>query len=111
MSISRFSYRSLLPLLVFSSLSAQLAFASLMGSVFVTGHDPDFHAVQGSNALGAQHIIEDALTFTRNGNTNPILLIESNLNNIALGDHSDSEQVSSTAAIAPGPRREITTSR
>ena len=46
----------------------------------------------GGNALGAQHIIQAALTFTRNGNPNPILLIESNLNNNSLGDHTDSEQ-------------------
>jgi hypothetical protein len=60
------------------------------GQVFVTGHDPDFHASLGPNAVGAQHIIQDALTFTRNGNTAPILVIQSDLTNLALGDHTNS---------------------
>src|SRR5215467_10294400 len=71
-------------------LSAKVTFATPVGSVFVTGHDPDFHATLGAT-LNAQHIIQDALTFVRNGNTLPVLLLESNLNNIALGDHTDSE--------------------
>src|SRR5215475_5086085 len=68
------------------------AYADIAGSVFVTGHDPDFHGALGPNAAGAEHIIVDALTFVRNGNMAPILLLESNLNNLALGDHTDSEQ-------------------
>ena len=105
MSTRRFTRGTLL-LLAVISLSTNFAFADTMGSVFVTGHDPDFHAFLGGNALGARHIIQDALTFTRNGNTNPILLIESNLNNNALGDHTDSEQglIASgyTAGATPG---------
>ena len=62
------------------------------GSIFVTGHDPDFHAFLGGNATGAQNIIDDGLAFTRNGNTAPILLLESNLSNELLGDHTDSAQ-------------------
>src|SRR5690349_15946505 len=81
-----------LALVAASIFFAHSASADIAGSVFVTGHDPDFHAFLGGNALGAQHIIQDALTFVRNGNTNPVLLIESNLNNEALGDHTDSEQ-------------------
>jgi len=86
-------------------LSAKVAFATPVGSVFVTGHDPDFHATLGAT-LNAQHIIQDALTFVRNGNTLPVLLLESNLNNIPLGDHTDSEAgiVASgyTAGATPG---------
>lgn len=69
--------------------ASSIAFA---GSVFVTGHDPDFHAFLGGNATGAQNIIDDGLAFARNGNTAPILLLESNLTNELLGDHTDSEQ-------------------
>ena len=65
--------------------------AATIGSVFVSGHDPDFHASQGPNPVGAQHLIQDALSFARNGNSAPILLLESNLSNEALGDHTDSE--------------------
>jgi hypothetical protein len=61
------------------------------GSIYVSGEDPDFHSQAGPNAVGAQHIIEDSLIFARNGNTAPILLLESNLSNLGLGDHLDSE--------------------
>jgi hypothetical protein len=63
---------------------------SVAGNVFVSGHDPDFHAQAGPNSTGAQHIIQDSLSFARNGNTAPILFLESNTSNLALGDHLDS---------------------
>jgi len=62
------------------------------GNIFLSGHDPDFHALLGPNATGAQDIIDRGLDFVRNGNSAPILLLESGTDNIALGDHSDSEQ-------------------
>ena len=65
--------------------------AASAGAVFVSGHDSDFHASLGPNALGAQNTINRALDFTRQGNTAPILLIKSNSNNVLLGDHTDSE--------------------
>jgi RHS repeat-associated protein len=33
------------------------------GSIFLTGHDADFHAVAGANSLGAQHINQAAIQF------------------------------------------------
>jgi hypothetical protein len=33
------------------------------GSIFLTGHDPDFHAHQGANALGARHINQAAIGY------------------------------------------------
>ena len=33
------------------------------GSIFITGHDPDFHASLGGNALGAQRINQVAISF------------------------------------------------
>jgi hypothetical protein len=78
---------------------------SFAGSVFVTGHDPDFHA-QAGNTTGAQHIIQDSLTFARNGNTAPILFLESNTSNLGLGDHLDSviglQNSGYTAGNTPG---------
>jgi len=53
---------ALLLLLAFSLLPAH---ADTVGSVFVTGHDPDFHAFLGPNPAGAEHIIQDALPFVR----------------------------------------------
>jgi hypothetical protein len=41
------------------------------GSVFVTGHDPDFHALLGGNPLGAQHITQSALAFVMDPAFNP----------------------------------------
>lgn len=45
------------------------------GGIFVTGHDPDFHAFQGGNLLGAQHIIQDGLKFVTNNNVGSVLLV------------------------------------
>jgi PEP-CTERM motif len=73
--------------------AAVMAFAqpASAGNVFVTGHDPDFHDQAGPNAPGATNIIDDALTFARNGNTAPILFVyTSAAPNEALGDHLDS---------------------
>jgi hypothetical protein len=39
------------------------AHADLAGSIFLTGHDPDFDASLGSNALGAQRINQAATNF------------------------------------------------
>jgi len=75
-------------LAVLCGVGANLAFA---GSVFVSGHDPDFHATGGANTVGAQNLIDLALDFVRNGNNAPILFIQSNTANIGLGDHLDSE--------------------
>jgi len=43
------------------------------GSIFLTGHDPDFHASLGGNALGAQHINQDAITFITDPAFNPFV--------------------------------------
>ena len=82
-----------------------LAFAatqSLAGSIFISGHDSDFHALVGGNAIGAQHIIQDSLAFARDGNNAPILFIQSNTDNIALGDHVDSALGLQASGFTPG---------
>jgi hypothetical protein len=33
------------------------------GSIFLTGHDPDFHASLGGNTAGAQHINQTGIDF------------------------------------------------
>jgi len=64
---------------------------AVAGQVFVSGHDPDFHATLGGNALGARHIIQRSLGFVRNGNPAPFLFLETDpAPNNALGDHTDS---------------------
>jgi hypothetical protein len=43
----------------------------LIGSFFLTGHDPDFHAFVGGNAIGAQNITRNALDFILDPSFNP----------------------------------------
>jgi len=47
---------------VAGALTVSPAHADLVGSIFLTGHDPDFHAIAG-NTVGAQHINQDAINF------------------------------------------------
>ncbi len=84
-------HRSVIRASALAALFGLLANLASAGSVFVTGHDPDFHAQAGPNAAGAQAVIQLGLNFVRNGNTAPILLLESNTDNLGLGDHLDSE--------------------
>src|ERR1051326_1501635 len=44
-------------------LGAPAANADVVGSIFLTGHDPDFHASEGGNAAGAQAINQAAISF------------------------------------------------
>jgi hypothetical protein len=41
------------------------------GSIFLTGHDPDFHASRGGNTTGAQHINQIAIGFIQDPAFNP----------------------------------------
>jgi hypothetical protein len=43
--------------------TAPLGWCDTVGSIFLTGHDPDFHAFEGGNGSGAAHIIQDAMAF------------------------------------------------
>jgi hypothetical protein len=86
-----FAWAAILVLATFGFATSPAA-AGPVGSVFVSGHDADFHGFLGGNATGAQNIIDRALEFARNGSTAPILLLESDLSNESLGDHTDSEQ-------------------
>jgi hypothetical protein len=54
------------------------------GSIFLTGHDPDFHATLGGNATGAQTINTTAIDFVTDPLFNPyfslpFLFVESNI--------------------------------
>jgi hypothetical protein len=62
---------SLVPMLCL--VAALPARADLVGSIFVTGHDPDFHAALGGNAAGAQAISRDALNFVMDSGFNPFV--------------------------------------
>ncbi|MES2570680.1 MAG: Ig-like domain-containing protein, partial [Verrucomicrobiota bacterium] len=46
------------------------------GGVFVTGHDPDFHAVAiGENMLGAQHLLQRSIAYVSFDRVNPRILL------------------------------------
>jgi hypothetical protein len=51
------------------------------GAIFLTGHDPDFHAVQGGNQAGAQAITQRAISFVTGGMANPNILLITDLTN------------------------------
>ena len=56
-------------------LSLSGATARAQGGIFVTGHDPDFHAVLGGNTPGAQHLIQQGLNLATHSNVGSILLV------------------------------------
>ena len=47
------------------------------GSIFVTGHDPVWHAHMGGNRAGAKNLALAAVSFARNGSSLPFLFVES----------------------------------
>jgi hypothetical protein len=55
-------------LLLLTSCFSGLSWA---GSIFLTGHDPDFHAFVGGNAAGAQAINQAAINFITDPGFNP----------------------------------------
>lgn len=64
--------------LLIALLIAFIAAPAFAGSIFVTGHDPIWHAHFGPNAAGAANLALTGIGFARNGNTEPFLFIESN---------------------------------
>ncbi len=59
-----------------------------LGGIYITGHDPDYHAVVGGNGPGAQHILQRAVNWVTFGKTAPKILLVTDLNNPG-GDQSD----------------------
>jgi hypothetical protein len=58
------------------------------GRVFVTGHDPDFHAVTGapgSNTQGARNILNRAVEYVTTGAADPALLLVTGLSSSGSG--------------------------
>ena len=54
------------------------AHAVFAGSIFVTGHDPIWHAHFGGNTTGAENLALTGIEFARDGSLLPFLFIESN---------------------------------
>jgi len=60
----------LLPIIV-SAVVGVVVTSSWAGSIFLTGHDPDFHALLGGNSTGARNINKVAIAFIRDSQFNP----------------------------------------
>jgi hypothetical protein len=56
------------------------------GSIFVTGHDPVWHANFGGNAAGAANLATTGIDYARNGNALPFLYIEAKTDSIPPGN-------------------------
>ena len=65
-------------LIVLAAILLLLPSRALAGSIFITGHDPIWHAGMGGNFVGAQNLATTGIEFARNGSTLPFLFIESN---------------------------------
>jgi len=59
--------------------AAPAAVTTTPGGIFVTGHDPDFHAHLGGNAAGAQHIIQKSIDYVTFGAASPSVLLVTDL--------------------------------
>ncbi len=74
----------LVVVLLFASAPAR---CDTFASIFLTGHDPDFHAFLGGNLLGAQHINQVAINFVTDpafntyaaGGVHKFLFVESSI--------------------------------
>jgi hypothetical protein len=70
------SFILILLLLCFSVTDAQIP---SRGSVFITGHDPDFHATElRRNPIGARNILRIGLAFVLSGSDKPFLVLQTN---------------------------------
>jgi hypothetical protein len=47
------------------------------GSIFVSGHDPIWHSVNGGNLPGAKNLATTGIGFARDGSALPFLFVES----------------------------------
>ena len=66
---------NLIMLVVFSLLLSPAPV--LAGSIFITGHDPTWHANFGGNTTGAANLATTGIQYARNGSALPFLFIES----------------------------------
>ncbi|MGE3107071.1 MAG: hypothetical protein AB7G11_17790 [Phycisphaerales bacterium] len=82
--------------------------AGTFGSIFLTGHDPDFHAFAGGNLTGARRINQVAISFVMDpafnpyvaGGINRFLFVESSIS--PPGGHVDGEQGIIMSGYTPG---------
>ncbi|HEY3414453.1 MAG TPA: PEP-CTERM sorting domain-containing protein [Armatimonadota bacterium] len=65
----------ILHLVAISAVTTVLSVPAFAGSIFITGHDPDFHAAIGSNATGASNLLTTGVNYAKNGSALPLLYL------------------------------------
>src|SRR5688572_11517133 len=81
-----------------------LAFAAMSasaGSIFVTGHDPIWHANFGANSAGAINLATTGIDYARNGSALPFLFIESKSVPVPSGNAHSAPFLTSALGYAP----------
>ena len=81
------TFRFAIHTLALAALTLAAALSPAVGSIFLTGHDPDFHATLGGNTPGARNINKKAIGFVMDPLFNPyvangitkFLFVESNI--------------------------------
>jgi len=51
----------------FAALALVASTSCLAGPVFLTGHDPDFHAQPGAGSIGAKDLLATGISFVTGG--------------------------------------------
>lgn len=74
---------------------------ALDASIFVTGHDPLWHAGNGGNTVGATNLAQTGIEYARNGDTRPFLFIESKTAPIPSGNTQTAPFLTSVLGYAP----------
>lgn len=78
--------------------AATLCAPVFAGSIFITGHDPDFHAFVGGNTAGAANILNDGIAFAKDGSALPLLYIHDEATPV-LGGHVNSTSGLTAAGV------------
>jgi hypothetical protein len=80
---------------------AVAAMSASAGSIFVTGHDPIWHANFGGNAVGANNLATIGIDYARNGSALPFLFIESKTVPVPSGNAQSAPFLTSALGYAP----------
>ena len=80
---------------------AAVAMSASAGSIFVTGHDPIWHANFGGNSAGAINLATTGIDFARNGSALPFLFIESKTTPVPSGNAQTAPFLTSALGYAP----------
>jgi hypothetical protein len=71
------------------------------GGIFITGHDPDYHATGGPDTTGAINLIRRAVEYVTNDALNPSILLVTDIENPGVG-YLDSRLGMAAAAAGQG---------